>query len=456
MKLNRRSLLRASAAIIGTAPLARAATAQALGADALGSTLTPLGGIRAGNADGTIPAWTGKLIPLPADYVSGTLRPDPFAGDKPLFTITAANMGDYKDKLSAGDIYLLQNHPDYAMNVYKTNRTAIAPQWVYDYTAQNAVSAQTTPDGNNLSGAYGGIPFPIPTTGKQVIWNHELRWLGSTISNPSIAWLVTSGGSVIFKNATAFIFENPYYFQGGKATFDGVYQELSVRDVRPAFMEGEAEVVVYHLNPLEQPPRGWAYLIGERRVRLAPQLQYDTPVDVTGGVVNWDEAQMFNGALDDYDMKIVGKKEMFVCYNNNKLWNMNTPDAIGPKHMDPAAVRWELHRVWVIDMTLAPGKRNVDTRRVAYVDEDTWTVLGLDIYDANGQLWKYHHAMPAVCSDIPTVSAGFFFNAYDFHAGSYVVFGGWDSPDMVRMQPIAELPPSYFTPGQLNARAGGS
>jgi hypothetical protein len=456
MKLSRRSMLKASAAVVGSGSMAGVAAAQTMGPDDLKSTLMPLGGLRAGNADGTIPAWTGELIPLPADYVSGTLRPDPFAGEQALFTITAANMSQYKDKLSAGDIYLLQSHPGYSMNVYKTNRTAIAPQWVYDYTYQNASSAQLSADGNNLSGAYGGTPFPIPTEGKQVLWNHELRWLGSTVKNPSIAWLITASGQVVLKNASAFIFQNPYYYEGKKAEFNGLYQEIYSLDTRPAFMEGEAEIVVYHLNPLEVPPRGWSYLLGERRVRLAPELQYDTPIDITGGVVNWDEAQMFNGALDEYDAKLIGKKEMYVCYNNNKLWNMSTPDALGPKHVDPATLRWELHRVWVVELTLAPGKRNVDARRVAYVDEDSWTMLGLEVYDANNQLWKYHYAVPAVCSDIPTMSGGFFFIAYDFHAGSYVAFGGWDSPSMQRMQPIAEVPASYFSPTQLAAGSGGS
>jgi hypothetical protein len=133
MRINRRFALLGSAAAL-TAAATRRASAQSVGPDALKSTLTPLGGLRAGNAEGTIPAWTGEIIPLPADYQPGTPRPDPFAGEKPVFSITAANLATYQNKLAKGNIYLLQTYPDYLMDVYPTHRTSVAPQYVYDYT----------------------------------------------------------------------------------------------------------------------------------------------------------------------------------------------------------------------------------------------------------------------------------------------------------------------------------
>ena len=38
----------------------------------LGQDLTPSGAEKAGNADGTIPAWTGGLTEAPAGFVEGT------------------------------------------------------------------------------------------------------------------------------------------------------------------------------------------------------------------------------------------------------------------------------------------------------------------------------------------------------------------------------------------------
>ena len=57
----------------------------------LGKSLTPLGAERAGNADGTIPAWEGGLTQPPAGWTPQQGYIDPFPGDKPLFTINGGN-----------------------------------------------------------------------------------------------------------------------------------------------------------------------------------------------------------------------------------------------------------------------------------------------------------------------------------------------------------------------------
>jgi len=456
MKITRRSTLLCSAAALATSSVVRRAYAQTAGLtpDALKSTLTPFGGLRAGNADGTIPAWTGEIIPLPADYQPGTPRPDPFADEKPLFSITSSNLATYQDKLPKGAIYLLQTYPDYRMDVYPTHRTAVAPQYVYDYTYKNASTAQLSADGNDLSGAYGGIPFPIPANGKQVIWNHLLRWGGTSTIEDEGTYQVTSAGEIVMRNRATVITQFPYFFEGGEANFTGTYLITHIVTTAPADMEGSAVLVRDQLNPLEQPPRGWVYLLGQRRVREAPQLQYDTPIDSAGGVIQWDEAAMFNGALDEYDCKIIGKQEMYVPYNCSKTWATPIDQVLGPRHVNPEVSRWELHRVWVVEMTLAPGKRNQDARRVAYVDEDSWMILAMDIYDANNSLWKYHHAVATICPDIPAFAAGTYFIAHDFHTNNYVAFGAYNLGREV--QPVPNFPDTYFTPGQLAAQAGGS
>ena len=94
-------LLAAASIMAGRLPSA-AEQAARLNAD-----LTPVGAERAGNAAGTIPAWAGGLPKAPPiDPKVGYV--DPFADDKPLYTITAANAAQYKDVLSAGHQVLLK------------------------------------------------------------------------------------------------------------------------------------------------------------------------------------------------------------------------------------------------------------------------------------------------------------------------------------------------------------
>src|SRR5512140_1805085 len=105
-----------AAAELGAADLAK-----------LGTTLTPVGAEKAGNAAGTIPAWDGGITKPPAGYQPGGHYPDPFAGDKPLFTITGQNLDQYKANLSEGQVAMLKKYPDWKMNVYPSHRTASFP-----------------------------------------------------------------------------------------------------------------------------------------------------------------------------------------------------------------------------------------------------------------------------------------------------------------------------------------
>ena len=83
----------------------------------LGKDLTPIGAERAGNADGTIPAWDGGLTQPPAGWTPQQGYVDPFASDKVLFTITGANAAQYQSKLTTGQVALLKKFPEYRINV---------------------------------------------------------------------------------------------------------------------------------------------------------------------------------------------------------------------------------------------------------------------------------------------------------------------------------------------------
>lgn len=159
-------------------PLALAAALQAADASRLGSDLTPLGAEAKGNADGSIPAWTGGITTPPAGYKPGQHHPDPFAADQPLFTVTGANAAQYAEKLTPGQQAVLKAYPSYKMVVYPTHRSASNPQRVYDATKANTATAKLVGGGNGVSGATVGVPFPIPQSALEVLWNFLTRYRG--------------------------------------------------------------------------------------------------------------------------------------------------------------------------------------------------------------------------------------------------------------------------------------
>lgn len=91
---------------------------------------------------------------------------------------------------------LFELYPDtYKMNVYKTRRSASVPQFVYDATKVNATRAELIAQGNGISGAAIGIPFPIPANGLEAIWNHILRFRGIDIETSRSQAAPTADGS---------------------------------------------------------------------------------------------------------------------------------------------------------------------------------------------------------------------------------------------------------------------
>jgi hypothetical protein len=448
MKFDLRLVIGAMAILLASAQLASAAV-TAEEAAKLKTTLTPFGAEKAGNKEGTIPAWDGGYTQVPADYKSGQPRPDPFANEKPILTITAQNMDQYADKLAEGVKALLKKYPSYRVDVYPTHRTAAAPQWVYDNTFKNATRAKLVPNGMGVEGAYGGIPFPIPKDGYEAISNHLLAWKGESINEPFISAVVTADGKRVM-SAVDKQTEYPYYYKDGSPeSFKGINYLLRLVTTAPPFSAGEALILRETTNFAANPRQTWQYLTGQRRVRKAPSFEYDAPNFGASGVTNVDESLVFTGAMDRYEMKLVGKKEMFIPYNNNRFYLAKDPTVVlGPQHLNPDYVRWELHRVWVVDATLAPGKRHTVPHRRFYLDEDTWGAILADAWDAQGQLWKLSFATPLLAYELPAVAPQKGFGLYNLQTGVYQASDLMNGLS-VHYESVPRQSASFFTPENL-------
>jgi hypothetical protein len=390
----------------------------------LGTTLTPLGGEKAANADGSIPAWDGGLTKAPAAWKPGKHYVDPFAGEKPLFTINAQNAAQYADKLSDGHKAMLKAYPSFRIPVYTTHRTAAAPQRIYDATKKIATTAKLAPGGNGVTGALAGIPFPMPKTGIEVIWNHMLRYRAEIASRTVAQAAPTRGGQytlVQFEEETMFVYHLPGTTE---ASMKNRLLNFKQAVIAPARLAGGILLVHESLNQIEQPRDAWLYNPGQRRVRRAPQVAYDNPGTAADNMRTSDQLDMFNGAPDKYDWNLVGKKEIYVPYNAYRLQDpaIKFKDILTPLHMNPDHLRYELHRVWVVDATLKKGERHTYKRRTFYIDEDSWQILLVDQYDNRDQLWRVSEGHAITYYDLPTVWTAAEAHT-DLQAGRYLVMG---------------------------------
>lgn len=387
----------------------------------LGKTLTPMGAIKAGNADGTIPEWTGGITKPPANWQPGTIEVDPFPEDKVKFTITAANMAQYQDKLPEGLKALLKRYPTYKMNVYPTRRSASYPDRIYKETMANATRAKLVDGGNGVEGAKEGVPFPIPKEGVEAVWNHLLRYRGEATervvgqANPQTDGSYTL---ITLHEQVKYLYQAP----GGAPANTSLYflQEVT----SPARLAGEILLVHETINQVKEPRSAWTYNPGQRRVRRAPNVAYDNPGTASDGLRTTDNFDMYSGAPDRYDWKLIGKKEMYVPYNSYKLHAKDTKydDIIKPGHINQDLARYELHRVWVVEATLKQGTSHIYAKRRFYIDEDTWQIVVADHLDARGEMWRVaeshgvsYYSLPTYWSTLDVL--------YDLQSGRYTALG---------------------------------
>lgn len=423
-------------------------------ADRLGQDLTPLGAEMAGNEAGTIPAWDGGLTGAPAGFESGDHHPDPFADDEVMFTITRDNMAEYADKLTEGHKAMLEQYGDtFKMNVYPTRRSAGYPQRIYDATRDIATDARLTDDGNGVTGAVVGVPFPVPDNGLEAIWNHILRFRGTAARRHIGQAPVTSAGSY-----TMVVLEDEYYapYHLPGATEEGlnnVIIKFRQRIVEPARLVGQILLVHETLNQAKEHRKAWVYNPGQRRVRRAPNVAFDNPGTASDGLRTSDQLDMFNGSPERYNWELVGKKEMYVPYNSYKLHSdeVSYSELLTANHLNPEYLRYELHRVWVVEATLKEGTRHLYKRRTFYIDEDSWQIVAVDQYDNRGELWRVSEGHGINYYDVPTYWYTLEVH-HDLQERRYLAFGlNNEAPYTYDFD--VDLGPRDFTTGALR-RAG--
>lgn len=452
--INKLGVIAASIAIAFVSPLVTSSAVAKISSEEaaeLGQSLTPLGGEKAGNADGSIPAWTGGITSAPAGYQPGDFHPDPFPGDQPLFTISGANYKEHAAFLSDGQIKLFEAYPDtYKMPIYETRRSASNPQSVYDATKVNALNAELLEGGNGLKGASFGIPFPIPKSGVEAIWNHTLRFRGEAIQRNGGQAAVTAGGDfnvIGFDEQLMIKYSAPGVTPESLAQ-DNILFKFKQAVTKPARLAGTALLVHETLDQVKQPRQAWTYNTGQRRVRRAPNIAYDAPGTQADGLRTTDDFDMFNGSPNRYDWELKGKKELYVAYNNYALHSgdVTYEQILQPGHINPELTRFEKHRVWVVEAQLKDEFRHVYQTRVFYIDEDSWQIQVADMYDNRGELYRIAIAYGVNYYDVPTHWSTLDVY-YDLNSRRYLAIGLDNEEQMYDFS--VELNDRDFTPQAL-------
>ncbi len=412
----------------------------------LGTDLTPLGAERAGNASGTIPPWSGGVT-APAGYQPGMHHPDPFASDTPLYRVDQSNLNEYAELIPAGLRDLLERHPDFYLRVFPTRRSAAAPQRIYDATRFNAQSAELIANGNGIKGAASGIPFPLPQDGMEVIWNHILHYKGDQthmINNQAV--VIGGKASYIKRDRHVYYVYNRDGMTQGELNNTLLYYKYRV--TAPSKLSGTALVVQDPVDQVLTIRKAWRYSPGDRRVRRLPSLAYDSPQPDTSGLATADVVDSFNGAPDRYEWTLLGKREMLVPYNSYAVHQKGIAydDIVRPGTLNPGLLRYERHRVWVVEATLRTGFSHSYDKRRFYIDEDSWAILAADLYNEKGELIGLQESHPISYYEVPMFNSTLE-TLYHLKDGNYFVDGLDNNEPMYDFD--VRLTPRDFSPQAL-------
>lgn len=413
--------------------------------------LTPIGAERAGNASGTIPPWTGGITTPPPNYDPAQHEADPYPDDPILYTIDGHNAAQYANVLSEGQRALLAAFPDsWRMNVYPTRRSASYPDFVYAAVIANAETAQLAEGNGGVRNSRVSSPFPQPKNGLEAIWNHNLRWRGQRVERAEGSAAVTARGRyqlVFTLQDLAFAYGWPNLPAG--SSFANVLLAIKGRIVLPAQLTGQGTLALDPIDQTRDPRKVWLYLPSSRRMVRAPNYGYASPAPYTDGLRTIDDFDLFSGPTDRFDWTLVGKREMVIPYNAYRVHGdrVEVRDIIGARHANPDVLRYEIHRVWVVEARLKPGAKHVYSRRVFYLDEDSWQIAASDSYDLTGNLWRTAEAHAVNYYEVPVLWATLH-TYYDLHSGRYLVDGLDNARPPYRFASTAD--PREFTPNELN------
>tara|TARA_R110002110_G_scaffold205066_7_gene417331 strand:+ start:489783 stop:491138 length:1356 start_codon:yes stop_codon:yes gene_type:complete len=420
----------------------------------LGKDLTPLGAERAGNADGSIPEWDPSRTVIPDNFVPGSdIYVNPYPDEKPLYTVDVNNWQQYADILTEGTKAVFEKlGPDgFKIHVYPTKRTFETPDWYYANAKKNATNARLVEDGQKIEGNLPGTPFPIPQSALEVVWNHMIRY-AEPFSHDYDVYYVGSTGKPVLSTTASSTSVYPMYENPDQEVGDSNWAKLRINYEAPARRAGE--ILLVH-EPGADYTKGkgrkaWQYLVGQRRVRLAPAVAFDTPNPAVAGTSTYDDAFIWNGSPERYDWTLLGKKEMLVPNSNYEfLFEKKVEDLLGEKFLKPEFVRWEKHRVWVVEANLKEGQRHLYSKRRFYFVEDSWAATAGEMYDGRGNLWRVQYTYGAKLYDR---KAGFnaSYGAYDLLQGIYNLNA---KPIPGRFRNGSDKPSNYFSPKGL-ARGG--
>jgi len=402
---------------------------------------TPLMAPAAGDPATGISEW------LPATRSASEMR-RLIESDRPIAVVRPGEAGPHEAHLSEGHRALLKKFPGYRLTVYPSRRVAHFPEAIYAASARNAATAKLKGP-NLIEGATLGLPFLRPQGGLEAMWNHRLRYRGdSSETHSSMVIVDRAGPGKPVRQRKLQL--NVYANLAQPAARPMVYYNYRAQ----AGSRFSANYLVLQHEPLAADFNSrniWIRQVTHRMLR-APASPVDLGTTPSQGMMLLDMLDMYGGEGDFsfYTWKLLGKRDMLVPYSALDLSEGRVDRAalLTPSHPDPDLLRYEMHRVWVVEASLLPQYAHQFRKRVFYLDEDSWNILLAESYRADGTLERFQecHLVQDFGNGIPECRPVFM---HDLAGDRYLVDDLLAEPSARRVN-LAGLTPDDFSPRKVS------
>jgi len=298
-------------------------------------------------------------------------------------------------------------------------------------TKKYAGTCKVAEDGQLLNWV-AGRPFLEPKTGYEIAWNFEKRYRSDDYEHPYISAVTSKKGKV--KHYLRGAWRRMYLI--GRTEVDpkprfpndkglelldsfGYTEPYSLRGVIPLYIRYEDQLKADDM---------WMYIPTMRRTRRMSTAQR---MDTLGGgfEATWDDFQNMSGKIMQYDWKLIGQKEALL-----PTMAKGKPEWVEGRHLTGVDDRYRRVKTYIIEC-IPKDPNHIYSKKVLWVDSESWHMPYGEYYDRNGELWKVMHF------HIAFDSKGNFYpvcmNLLDIqrmHSSNTMIFGssgnnGW-TPDM--------------------------
>nr|BAH90412.1 hypothetical protein [uncultured bacterium] len=329
-----------------------------------------------------------------------------FAGLQPGTVIDQSNVDQFKDALVSADYQFIKDGWT-TMTVGETTSFDLHPNYI-ELTRKNLNQAKLGGEVGQIENFDGGRPFPEepsaddPRAGEKLAWNYKYgyNWGDNAAIDP-FYWKFRDLKSGKLERTIMFDFHFlnfkyrvnqepiPEVTPNPQELFRGIYV-----NVNEPFDVKNTQLLIHRFDDDLKRDNAWLYLGFQRRVRRLATGQITD--SFLGSDLMIEDFEGYNGRVSDMNWTFKGTVNvMLPFYNHNDLELAEehpTDDgyrfvAMGGKGGCFPQITWQLRKAYVLESDPVDDNHPI-SKRVHYIDAQTYTIPRTLIYDRKGDLWK--------------------------------------------------------------------